>query len=119
MFTLIVNLFKSLKFKYYALLIIGLAAIALFSLMHGNVKQETYELHEFKISPKTIRSLKTVEDTVKTEQEKRRIESEVTPFYQFNEDIAKNRAAIAINLFEFIIEEKQHNTPDIEDLDKK
>ncbi|MCM3743389.1 HDIG domain-containing protein [Sporosarcina luteola] len=119
MFTLIINLFKSLKFKYYALFIIGLAAIALFSLMHGNVKQETYELHEFKISPKTIRSLKTVEDTVKTEQEKRRIESEVTPFYQFNEDIAKNRAAIAINLFEFIIEEKQHNTPDIEDPDKK
>ncbi|MCM3710855.1 HD family phosphohydrolase [Sporosarcina luteola] len=118
MFTLIINLFKSLKFKYLALFVIGLAAIALFSLMHGNVKQETYELHEFKISPKTIRSLKTVEDTVKTEQEKRRIESEVTPFYQFSEDVAKNRAAIAINLFDFIIEEKQQNTPDVEDPDK-
>ncbi|WP_252502914.1 HD family phosphohydrolase [Sporosarcina sp. Marseille-Q4943] len=119
MFTPIIKLFKSLKFKYLALFVIGLAAIALFSLMYGNVKQETYELHEFKISPKTIRSLKTVEDTVKTEQEKRRIEAEVTPFYQFSEDTAKNRAAIAINLFDFIIEEKRENTPDAEDPEKK
>ncbi|MFS0689776.1 HD family phosphohydrolase [Sporosarcina sp. 179-K 8C2 HS] len=119
MFTPIIKLFKSLKFKYLALFVIGLAAIALFSLMYGNVKQETYELHEFKISPKTIRSLKTVEDTVKTDQEKRRIEAEVTPFYQFSEDTAKNRAAIAINLFDFIIEEKRENTPDAEDPDKK
>nr|WP_255723544.1 HDIG domain-containing metalloprotein [Sporosarcina sp. ACRSL] len=101
------------------LFVVLLAAIALFSLMYGNVKQETYELHEFKISPKTIRSLKTVEDTVKTEQEKRRIESEVTPFYQFSEDVAKNRAAIAVSLFDFLIEEKQENVPDAENLDKK
>ncbi|MFC5604050.1 HD family phosphohydrolase [Sporosarcina koreensis] len=119
MFAPIIKVFKSLKFKYLLLFVIAVAAIALFSLMYGNVKQETYELHEFKISPKTIRSLKTVEDTVKTEQEKRRIEAEVTPFYQFNEDIAKNRAAIAINLFNFIIEEKQGNVPDTEDPDKK
>ncbi|WP_432358542.1 HD family phosphohydrolase [Sporosarcina sp. UB5] len=118
MFAPIIKRFKSLKFKYLALFVIGLAAIALFSLMYGNIKQETYELHEFKISPKTIRSLKTVEDTVKTEQEKRRIESEVTPFYQFSEDIAKNRAAIAVELLEFIIEEKQVNTLDNEDIDK-
>lgn len=119
MFTPIIKLFKSLKFKYLSMFVIGLAAIALFSLMYGNVKQETYELHEFKISPKTIRSLKTVEDTVKTEQEKKRIESEVTPFYQFSEDIAKNRAAIAINLFDFIIDEKQQNVPDTGNPDKK
>lgn len=119
MFTPIIKLFKSLKFKYLSLFVIVLAAIALFSLMYGNVKQETYELHEFKISPKTIRSLKTVEDTVKTEQEKRRIESEVTPFYQFSEDIAKNRAAIAIELFDIIIKEKQENGPDTDDPDKK
>lgn len=119
MFAPIIKLFKSLKFKYLSLFVIVLAAIALFSLMYGNVKQETYELHEFKISPKTIRSLKTVEDTVKTEQEKRRIESEVTPFYQFSEDIAKNRAAIAIELFDIIIKEKQENGPDTDDPDKK
>ncbi|MDN4607053.1 HD family phosphohydrolase [Sporosarcina highlanderae] len=115
MFKSLVNLFKSLKFKYLSLFVVILAAIALFSLMYGGVKQETYELHEFKISPKTIRSLKTVEDTVKTEQEKRRIEAEVPPFYQFNEDISKNRQAIASQLFDIIIEAKQANVPDPDD----
>lgn len=119
MFRPVIKLFKSLKFKYLSLFVIGLAAIALFSLMFGNVKQETYELHEFKISPKTIRSLKTVEDTVKTEQEKRRIEAEVTPFYQFSEDIVKNRQAIATSLFDFLIEVKQENVPDPEDPEKQ
>ncbi|MDW0117385.1 HDIG domain-containing protein [Sporosarcina thermotolerans] len=118
MFKPVVKLFKSLKFKYLSLFVVILAAIALFSLMYGNVKQETYELHEFKISPKTIRSLKTVEDTVKTEQEKRRIEAEVTPFYQFNEDISKNRSAIATQLFDIIIEAKQVNVPDPDDESK-
>lgn len=119
MFRPVIKLFKSLKFKYLSLFVIGLAAIALFSLMFGNVKQETYELHEFKISPKTIRSLKTVEDTVKTEQEKRRIEAEVTPFYQFSEDIVKNRQAIATSLFDFLIEVKQENVPGPEDPEKQ
>ena len=38
--------------------------------MFGSVKKETFELVEFQISPETIRSVKTVEDTVKTEQER-------------------------------------------------
>ena len=111
MFKPVLKLFKSLKFNYLGLFILLIASFGLFALMHGNVKQETYELHEFKISPKTIRSLKTVEDTVKTEQEKRRIESEVPPFYQFNEDIPKNRQAIASLLFDLIIEEKRASVP--------
>lgn len=109
MFRPLVNLFKSLKFKYMSLFVISLSAILLFLLMYGNVKQETYELHEFKISPKTVRSLKTVEDTVKTEQEKKRIAAEVTPFYQFNEEVSKIRQAIAASLFDFIIEAKEEN----------
>lgn len=118
MFKPVLRLFKSLKFNYLALFVIILAAISLFTLMYGNVKQETYELHEFKISPKTIRSLKTIEDTVKTEQEKRRIEAEVTPFYQFSEEVSKNRQAIAMSLFDFIIEEKKANILDLENPDK-
>lgn len=118
MFKTVKRLFTSLKFNYFSLFIISLAAIGLFFLMYGSVKQETYELHEFKISPKTIRSLKTIEDTVKTEQEKRRIENEVTPFYQFNEEVSKTRQAIAANLFDFIIEEKKANIPDPENPEK-
>ncbi|WP_318241631.1 HD family phosphohydrolase [Sporosarcina quadrami] len=119
MFKPVLKLFKSLKFNYFSLFILLIAAFGLFALMHGNVKQETYELHEFKISPKTIRSLKTVEDTVKTEQEKRRIESEVPPFYQFDESVAGNRQAVASSLFDFIIKEKQANVPSLEDIEKE
>lgn len=118
MFKTAKKLFTSLKFNYFSLFIISLVAIGLFSFMYDSVKQETYELHEFKISPKTIRSLKTIEDTVKTEQEKRRIENEVTPFYQFDEEVSKTRQAIAANLFDFIIEEKKANIPDPENPDK-
>ena len=80
--------------------------------MYGSVKKETYELEEFQISPDTIRSLKTVEDTVKTEQEKERAAHEVGPAYVFSEDIARNRQAIATSLFDFLIEVKNANEPD-------
>ena len=56
--------------------------------MYGSVKKETYELESLQISPDTIRSIKTVEDTVKTEQERERAALEVTPVYQFSEDVA-------------------------------
>ena len=40
--------------------------------MYGSVKKETFEIKRFQISPETIRSIKTVEDTVKTEEERER-----------------------------------------------
>ena len=64
MFQPIRKLFKSLKFNYLSLFLIGLSTIILFSFMYGSVKKETYELKSFQIAPDTIRSLKTVEDTV-------------------------------------------------------
>lgn len=71
--------------------------------MFGGVKQETYELKLFQIAPDAIRSVKTVEDTVKTEQERARAANEVTPFYQFSADVAKNRQAIATEIFDFLL----------------
>ena len=61
--------------------------------MYGGVKKETFELKEFQISQETIRSIKTVEDTVKTEEERERAALEVSPFYQFSEDVAKNQTS--------------------------
>lgn len=98
---------KPLKFTYYALFVIIISSIILFLLMAGNVRQETYELKEFQIAPEAIRSLKTVEDTVKTEEEKERAANEVTPVYQFSEDISKNRKTIAENIFEHMITAKK------------
>ena len=63
--------------------------------MYGSVKKETYELESLQISPETIRSIKTVEDTVKTEQERERAAREVTPVYHLSKDVGTNRQAIA------------------------
>ena len=60
------NFIKALKFKYFSLFIIGLFSFALFFMMFGNVQKETYELKQFQIATEAIRSIKTVEDTTKT-----------------------------------------------------
>lgn len=106
---------KPLKFTYFAFFVIIISSIILFFLMAGNVRQETYELKEFQIAPEAIRSLKTVEDTVKTEEERDRAANEVTPVYQFSDDIAKNRQTIAQNIFDHVITAKK----DLEKNNKK
>jgi len=80
--------------------------------MYGSVKKETYELEAFQIAPDTIRSLKTVEDTVKTEQDRERSANEQGPSYVFSEDVVKNRQAIATSLFDFLIEVKTQDELD-------
>ncbi len=99
---------KPLKFTYFSLFIMALSTLVLFGLMVGAVKQETYELKEFQVAPEVIRSLKTVEDSEKTEQERNRAANEVIPVYQFSEGIAKNRRAIAESILDFIIDEKRN-----------
>ena len=110
--------FNALKFKYFSLLLISLTALVLFSLMHGTVKNETFELKQFQIAPEAIRSIKTVEDTAKTEQERERAALEVAPVYQFSEGVAKNRQAIATSIFEFLSEVKKGIDPDLFKSDK-
>lgn len=88
--------------------------------MYGSVQKETFEVSEFQISPEAIRSTKTVEDTVKTEQERERAANEVASVYQFSEDVAKNRHAIAVSIFDFLIESKkeiEEKDVDIEELE--
>lgn len=114
----------SLKFNFLSLFLIGLSAILLFSLMYGSVKKETYELESLQISPDTIRSIKTVEDTVKTEQDRERAALEVPPVYQFSDDVGPNRQAIATSIFDFLIDVKEmgqtkDDTNETEALDRK
>lgn len=114
-----IKLFKSLKFTYFLLFIIAIAAVLLYSFMFSSVQKETYELSRFEISPTTIRALKTIEDTVKTEQERERAAQEVAPFYQFSEETSKNRQAIAESFFDFILEVKNNSQDDEEVTPKK
>ena len=85
--------------------------------MYGTVQKETYELKRFQIATEAVRSIKTVEDTTKTELEKERAANEVTPVYQFSEDVAKNHQAIAESIFNFFIEVK--NEIDVDDVEPK
>lgn len=101
------NFFLSLKFTYLAIFLIGLSGILLFSITYGSVKQETYKLESLQIAPDTIRSIKTVEDTVKTEQDRERAAREVTPVYHFSQDVGNNRQAIATSIFDFLIDVKE------------
>ncbi len=110
------KLVTSLKFNYLSIFLIGLSAILLFSFMFGSVKKETYELESLQISPETVRSIKTVEDTVKTEQDRARAALEVTPVYQFSAEIGTNRQAIATSIFDFLIDVK--NMGEVEQSDE-
>lgn len=81
-----------------------------FSLMFNDVQGDTYNLQVSQLASETIRATKTVEDTVKTEQEKERAASEVQPVYQFSEEVANNRAALVTSLFDYVIDVKKQTT---------
>lgn len=95
--------------SFRALLIIVLAATALlqFSLMLDNVRGVTYDIQLTELSPETIRSIKTVEDTVKTEFEKENAEKSVEPVYIFKEDVPSHRATFITTIFDIVLEVKK------------
>ena len=109
MFGAMKKVFKTLKFDAFLLFLVGLSTLLLYAFMFSSVKNETYEVEEFKISQHTIRATKTVEDTVKTEQERQRAAQEVSAVYHFSEDIAKNRQAIATSIFDSLLEVKNES----------
>ncbi|GKV64646.1 MULTISPECIES: HD family phosphohydrolase [Sporosarcina] len=90
---------KKVKFSFLLLLVVSLSSILLFFMMYGNSQNETYEISAYEISPKTIRSPKTIEDTEKTELERVRAEQAVAESYRFSEDIMKNRQALVSSIF--------------------
>lgn len=90
-------------FTYLTIVITGLL---LFLLLINDVRPEKYDIKQFALSQDTIRSVKTVEDPVKTEEERLRAASEVTSVYQFSEEIGKNRAAIVTSVFDYVLEVK-------------
>ena len=59
------------------------------------------------LAPETIRSAKTIEDTDKTEQERINAENDITSIYDFNPEIAEQKAALITLLFDLTIETKE------------
>ncbi|GGA32453.1 HD family phosphohydrolase [Psychrobacillus lasiicapitis] len=99
--------------KYLPFVIILLTAICMFFLLIGNVKESKYDIERFQLSPDTIRSVKTMEDPVKTEEEKEQVASEVLPVYQFQDETADNQAAIIRSIFDSVLEVKKNSSEEL------
>ncbi|MFC6039845.1 HD family phosphohydrolase [Paenisporosarcina macmurdoensis] len=91
-------------YRTFNYLTIVITALLLFLLLINGVRPEKYDIQQFNPSKDTIRSIKTVEDPVKTEEERERAASEVTSVYQFSEEVGENRAAIVTSVFEYVME---------------
>lgn len=94
-------------YRTFTILTIIVTGLVLFLLLLNDVRSEKYEITEWHLSTDTIRSVKTVEDPVKTEEERQRAVADVTSVYQFSEEIGKNRAAIVTSVFDYILEVKE------------
>ncbi|ANU25562.1 HD family phosphohydrolase [Planococcus versutus] len=100
------TLFEKLGYRKIMVAGILLTGIILYAFLADSVQSDTYDIQLFQLSTDTIRSEKTVEDPVKTEQEKQRLAEEVTPSYQFMEEFVDNQAALVASLFGYISEVK-------------
>lgn len=97
---------ERISFSLFSIVLLVLSAFLAFGLMLGSVKDETYDIRLFHLANETIRATKTVEDPVKTEQERQRAESEITPVYDFDEEASKNRAAVVRSVFDYALDAK-------------
>lgn len=107
-------------YRTFAISALILTGLIIFLFLINNVRTETYDFEnkKFLLTDETIRSVKTVEDPVKTEQERNKAASEVATVYQFTEEISDNRVAIVNSIFDYI-EEVKTNIDDKELIDDK
>ncbi|KZE40085.1 phosphohydrolase [Bhargavaea cecembensis] len=112
MFKGLQSLVERISFSVFSIVLLGLSALLAFGLMLGSVKDETYDIRMFHLANETIRSTKTVEDPVKTEQERQRAASEVTPVYDFDEEASQNSAAVVRSVFDYALDAKAEAAED-------
>ena len=100
------KIFDKLGYRKIMLVAILLTGLILYAALVESVRGNTYDINLFQLSSETIRSEKTVEDPIKTELEKQRLAEEVTPSYQFIDEIAANQVAVVESLFGYILDAK-------------
>lgn len=76
---------------------------------------ETYDIKEFQIADRTIRSPKTIEDEVRTQEEREKAAQEVEDVYVFKEEIGQNRVSLIGSIFDIVIETNKESTRIIHD----
>lgn len=110
------NLFNFRTFLIVVLLATGLLQ---FLLMVGNVRGVTYDIKSFQLAPETIRAVKTIEDTEKTEEERESAAKLVKPVYKFSEDVAKHRVSLVDSVFTMVLSVREEIKKDNQEASKE
>ncbi|AYC29614.1 HD family phosphohydrolase [Paenisporosarcina cavernae] len=106
MTTKLPNSKKFTQSSLFPIIILFVLGAFLYGILFTNVQTEQFDIKALQLSKETIRAAKTVEDPVKTVQEKERAADEVEPVYVFDEDIASNQSAYLRSLFEYVQDAK-------------
>lgn len=106
------NIMQIVQFRYFLIVVLFITATIQFLFMTGNVRGITYDIQLLQLAPETIRSVKTVEDTVKTERERDNAEKSVEPVYVFNEEVADHRTAIVTSVFDIVLDVRRETKDD-------
>ncbi|MGM9921769.1 MAG: HD family phosphohydrolase [Bhargavaea sp.] len=112
MFKGLQSLVERISFSVFSIVLLVLSAFLAFGIMLGSVKDETYDIRMFHLANETIRATKTVEDPIKTEQERQRAAAEVTPVYNYDEEASQNSAAVVRSVFDYALEAKAEAAED-------
>ncbi|MDN7240438.1 HD family phosphohydrolase [Planococcus sp. N028] len=100
------RLYEKAGFKVIASGTIFLLGVTIYAFLYPSINSDTYDVQLFELSDETIRSAKTVEDPIKTQLERDRIAAEISPSFKFNDELARNQAAVIDSLFGYVLEVK-------------
>lgn len=115
MTNLIEKVSKLIRFPLLLVMVLLVSGIIQYFLMVKDVEGVHYDLKLFQVSPETIRSIKTVEDTEKTAKERKAAAAEVDPVYTYSEETGNNQVTMIDTFFDDII----LSIRDIEKAEKK
>ncbi|MBQ0139940.1 MAG: HD family phosphohydrolase [Kurthia sp.] len=101
------RLTKIIRFPLLLVIVLMFTGIIQYVLMVKDVQGVHYDLKLFQVSPETIRSVKTVEDTKKTEKDRQQAATDVEAVYVYSEEKGKNQISMVNTFFDDVEESKQ------------
>ncbi|WP_010303380.1 HD family phosphohydrolase [Kurthia senegalensis] len=107
MTAIIQKMLRMLPFSIWLLIILLVAGVLQYGMMLNNVQERQYNVKLFQVSPETIRSVKTVEDSEKTKQEQQEAANSVASVYTYSEEMSKNQASIVRSIYDYVQDAKQ------------
>ena len=103
------QLLNSISYRMLILIILFMTGVLQFSLMIGNVSSTTYDIQAFQLAPETIRAVKTIEDSVKTEEERANAAAAVESVYIFQDEVSEHRVSLVSSIFDILNDVRAEN----------